>query len=508
MTGQFAPARGRLNGSGPIAVVDIGSNSVRLVVYERIARTPTMLFNEKVLAGLGRGIAATGRLADESVEMALQALYRFRALCDHIGVQDIRVVATAAARDADNGSAFVSRVEEVIGAKVRILNGNEEAYYSALGVIAGFWKPRGIVGDMGGGSLELVRVAGEKPGRGTTFPLGGLRLQEEAEGKISKARKIAEEVLADYDWPDLDNGERVFYAVGGTWRSLARLHMFQKKYPLHVMHNYEIPAEEAIAFCRELQTENLEGVERAEVVSKQRRGLVPFGAVVMEQILTGMKADKLVLSATGVREGLLHEALPPEIQAHDPVIEAARELATLRSRSPEHAEELIGWTDQIFAELGIEESEQEQHLRQSACLLSDIGWRAHPDYRGEQSLNIISNAAFVGLDHAGRAYLAAAVFYRHQGLGEGSLSSVIKKLSTDRLRERAKILGAALRVASLLSASMPGVLPRTSILADEKMMVLRLPAELAAFDGERLRKRFQQFSKLLGAKGSVAVLPA
>ncbi|MEP0235284.1 Ppx/GppA phosphatase family protein [Roseibium sp.] len=508
MTGSFSPARGRLNGTGPIAVVDIGSNSVRLVVYERKARTPTMLFNEKVLAGLGRGIAASGRLSDESIEIALGAVKRFRALSDHIGVQETHVIATAAARDAENGAEFVARVEEVLGEPVRILDGNEEAFYSALGVVAGFWEPRGIVGDMGGGSLELVQLAGNKPGRGTTFPLGGLRIQEEADGKISKAQKIAEECLSEYTWPDMADGERVFYAVGGTWRSLARLHQKQKKYPLHVMHNYEIDGQEAIAFCKSLQKVNLEGVDSAEVVSKQRRALVPFGAVVLEQILRSMRADKVVLSATGVREGLLHEKLPAEIQVQDPVIEAARELSILRARSPEHAEELIAWTDGIFEALEIEETGQERHLRHAACLLSDIGWRAHPDYRGEQSLNIISNAAFVGLDHAARAYLAAAVFYRHQGLNEDGLSPVVRKLSTERLSQRARILGAALRVASLLSASMPGVLPQTSVLADDEMVILRLPANLSTFEGERLRKRLGQFAKLIGSKGMIAVLPA
>ena len=508
MAVQFKPTRGRLNGTGPIAVVDIGSNSVRLVVYERVARTPTMLFNEKVLAGLGRGVSATGRLGDEPVDTALDALRRFRALCSHCQVKEIRVIATAAVRDARNGVQFVARVEEVLGAPVRILNGSEEAYYSALGVIAGFWKPQGLVGDMGGGSLELVCVSGDLPEKGTTFPLGGLRLQEDADGKISKAHKIVSDALSDYAWPDGGSGGRVFYAVGGTWRSLARLHLIQKKYPLHVMHNYEIEADEAIAFCRSVQKNNLDGVDQAEVVSKQRRGLVPFGAVVMEHILRAMKAEKLVISATGVREGLLHEALPDEIRAQDPVVEAARELAILRARSPEHTEELIAWTDAVFASLSVDERDQETHLRHAACLLSDIGWRAHPDYRGEQSLNIISNAAFVGLDHGGRAYLAASVFYRHKGLGEMSLSPVIRKLFTDRLRERAKILGAALRVASLLSASMPGALGDTSILSDKDMIVLRLPAHLADFNGERLRKRLGQFARLFGKRAEVVILPA
>jgi exopolyphosphatase/guanosine-5'-triphosphate,3'-diphosphate pyrophosphatase len=505
MTAEFHPARGRLNGSGPVAVVDIGSNSVRLVIYERKARTPTMLFNEKLLAGLGKGIAATGRLADDSVSLALGELTRFKTLIKHTGCQDIYIIATAAARDAENGPEFVREVERSLQAPVRILDGSEEAYYSALGVIAGFWQPRGIVGDMGGGSLELVEIADNKPGSGATFPLGGLRLSEEADGKIAKAQKITEAALKDFHWPDLAPGERTFYAVGGTWRSLGRLHLMQNNYPLHVMHNYEISAEEAIAFCKRIAVPNLEGVELGEIVSKQRRPLVPIGAVVLEQVLLSMKAERLVFSATGVREGLLHEKLPLEMQAHDPVIEAARELCTLRARSPAFAEELILWTDTLFRQLGIEETANETRLRHAACLLSDIGWRAHPDYRGEQSLNIISNASFVGLDHASRAYLAAAVFYRHQGLREGDLSSVIRELFTDRLRIRAKVLGATMRVASLLSASIAGMLPKVGITRTDKGLSLDLGKELANLDGERLRKRANQLSKVINVDVAVNV---
>ncbi|PVB63416.1 Ppx/GppA phosphatase family protein [Labrenzia sp. 011] len=503
MTRQFKPARGRLNGSGPVAVVDIGSNSVRLVIYERLARTPTMLFNEKLLAGLGRGVAATGRMAEDSVNLALGELARFKALIEHTGCKELHIVATAAARDSENGPAFVRKVETFLEAPVRILDGSEEAYYSALGVIAGFWQPRGIVGDMGGGSLELVEISQGVPGVGATFPLGGLRLSEEADGKLAKAGKIAEEALRGYDWPDLAPGERTFYAVGGTWRSLGRLHLIQNNYPLHVMHNYEINAEEAIEFCRKIAVPNLEGVEKSDVVSKQRRPLVPVGAVVLEQVLTAMKAERLVFSATGVREGLLHEKLPPEMQAHDPVIEASRELCILRSRSPDHAEELIAWTDALFRELEIEETANETRLRHAACLLSDIGWRAHPDYRGEQSLNIISNASFVGLDHASRAYLSAAVFYRHEGLREGALSPVVLHLFTDRLRIRAKVLGAALRVASLLSASMAGLLPKVGLEKTKDGLTLNLGTDLAMLDGERLRKRVNQLGKTVDTAVSV-----
>ncbi|MFN3497305.1 MAG: exopolyphosphatase, partial [Pannonibacter indicus] len=254
-------------------------------------------------------------------------------------------------------------------------------------------------------------------------------------------------------------------------------------------------------------TRDVNTLDFIDVISRQRRALLPFGAIVMERVLRAMKADRVVMSATGVREGLLYEHLPPAIRRQDPLLESARELAHLRARSPQYAEELITWTDQLMPVIGVDETEEELRLRHAACLLSDIGWRAHPDYRGEQSLNIISNAAFAGIDHAGRAYLAMTVFFRHQGLIDDALSPRLRELAPTRLKERARILGAALRVASLISASMPGTLLKTLIQRDEDSLTLTLPGELAMLDGERLRKRMVQFAKLVGAKGEVLPLP-
>ena len=223
---HHAIVRGRLNGSGPVAVIDIGSNSIRLVVYERHARTPTVLFNEKVLAGLGRGVGATGRLSDAATEQAERALVRFRRLCDQIGVGDLHILATAATRDADNGQQFLDAVETICRTPVRLLSGRDEARLAALGIVSGIWRPDGIVGDLGGGSLELVELKHDEIGRGQTLPLGGIRLQEEADGKTAKAQKIAEQALDNFD--SLPIGSRkTFYAVGGTWRSLARPHLHQ-----------------------------------------------------------------------------------------------------------------------------------------------------------------------------------------------------------------------------------------------------------------------------------------
>ncbi len=309
---------------------------MRLVVYERLTRSPTVLFNEKILAGLGSGLVATNRLSDDSVERATEALRRFRWLSDQAGAEQIHVIATAAAREAKNGSAFIAKVEKITGAKIEVLSGRDEAHRSALGIISGIWRANGVGGDLGGGSLELVDVRGSEIGDGRTYPLGGLRLQDAAEDSVRRAERIAAETLGDCAILAGCAG-RPFYAIGGTWRSLARLYMFETGYPLKVMHNYAFPAGEALDFCRMVARTDLESFGSFDVISRSRRALLPYGAVVLEQIIRLGQPSEVVMSALGVREGHLFRLLGEKEQARDPLIAAAEELALLRSRSPRHA---------------------------------------------------------------------------------------------------------------------------------------------------------------------------
>lgn len=497
-------APGRLNGSGPISIVDIGSNSVRLVVYERLARTPTMLFNEKVLAGLGRGVSKTGRLADDAVARALKALARFRVLSEHIGATEMHVIATAAARDSENGASFIRDAEAALGTEIRVLSGRDEARFAALGVTCGIWNPDGIVGDLGGGSLELVSVSETSLGKGTTLPLGVLRLQDEAGSSMREARRIAQDHLSRNKYvPDATG--KTLYLIGGTWRSLARLHMVRSNYPMQVMHNYAMSAKTALQFCDEVMSSDIETMEGAENVSRQRRPLLPHGAAVLSEVIRVTKPASIVLSALGVREGLLFNLLDEGVKAQDPLLAAAEELGYLRARSPRHDLELVAWTKRLLDVLGVEESERAKRLRTAACLLSDIGWRAHPDYRGEQSFNNIAHADFVGIDHSGRAFMSACVFFRHVGLDESDLAPFVRVLIDDTQIHHAKLIGIAFRIAYLLSASMPGILLETRFEIEGDVLVLRLPAMFANLDGERLRKRLVQLARLRGMGGEPVI---
>jgi exopolyphosphatase / guanosine-5'-triphosphate,3'-diphosphate pyrophosphatase len=488
--------KGRLDHGPPIAVIDIGSNSVRLVIYEGLTRAPTPIFNEKVLAGLGRQVQTTGLLAEDAIESALEALRRFRALCDILHVRRIWAIATAACRDARNGDAFIRQAERICRTPITVLSGKREANLTALGVVSSMYKPDGIVGDLGGGSLELVDVHGSRARSGLTLPLGGLALQDIA-GTIKKAEKIVEDTFQGLDM--LGEGEgRTFYAVGGTWRALARLHMWQTGYPFHVMHNYRISAREALEFSRLVHRVDTETLSKIEVVNAARRPLLAYAALVMENLISAIRPKQVIISVLGVREGLLYSLLKQNERARDPLIQAAADLNLLRSRSPRHGEELIAWTDRFMASSGIEETVEERRLRHAACLLGDIGWRAHPDYRGEQSMNIIANGAFIAIDHPGRAYLALSVYFRHAGLSEEELSPRLRELATTRALDRARVLGAAMRVAYILTAGQSGVLPKTPMQVKRGKLVLRLPGRYARLAHDRLSNRLRQLARLIG----------
>ncbi len=486
----------------PLGVIDIGSNSVRLVIYEGAVRAPTPLFNEKVLCGLGRSVASTGHLGEESVARALAALRRFRAIAHVLGVKHLRVVATAAVRDAADGPDFIARAEAACGWPIDVLSGAREAELAAKGILMGFGEADGVAGDLGGGSLELIDISGSKLRQAATLPLGGLRLLDLTGSRIEDALSFVDEQITGFG--RLAARGRNFYAVGGTWRALARLHMDDTDYPLRVMQGYAIPTRDTIAFCESLRrgakVKGLEGIARA------RREVLPFGALVMERLLRRLEPDKVVFSVFGIREGLLFTLLSEHERRKDPLLSFCEDYARLRSRSARHARELCAWTDRIFTAPGPSESAEERRLRHAACLISDIGWRAHPDYRGEQSLNVIAQAALAGIDHPGRLFLAMSIYFRHVGSGDAvsdEFSSRIKRLMDKGELRRARVLGAALRTAHMLSIGMPGIIDETPLCYDSGRLVLTIPPAYAALDGERLRRRFEALAGLLKMPGEV-----
>jgi exopolyphosphatase / guanosine-5'-triphosphate,3'-diphosphate pyrophosphatase len=489
-----------------VAVIDIGSNSVRLVVYEQMARSLVSVFNEKTLCGLGREVQSTGLLAPDAVDKALTALRRFHALCKIQRVGRVYAIATAACRDASNGPDFIASAERICGAKIEILSGPEEARLSACGVISGIHKPDGIVGDLGGGSLELIDVRGHRVRGGVTLPLGSLALQDLSHKSLKRAERIVRNALTDI--PRLTAGRgRTFYAVGGTWRALARIHIIQSGYPIKVMHGYSISAIDALDFARRLRRlAAADMLANIEAVSEARRPLLTYASLVLEHVIRVAQPKTITFSTFGVREGLLYSMLSDSERAKDGLICAAQTLNELLSRSARHAQELIDWTDRLVRVVHLRETEEDRRLRHTACLLSDIAWRVHPDHRGEQTLELITNGNFGSITHQGRAFVALSVFFRYAGLSEENKPPpVIQAQVPQAMLERAKVLGAAFRVAHLISAARPGVLPATHFRSQGRKLMLVFEHQMVDLVADRVGSRFRQLARLIGRSGSIVL---
>ncbi len=499
-------AQGRIKGARPVAVLDIGSNSVRLVVYERHARALTPLYNEKSSCALGRGLAQTGRLAYENIDRALTAIQRFALVAKLMRVGTVHILATSAVRDASNSKAFVDAVEEMMGARVRVLSGEEEAHFAALGVLAGIPDFVGVVGDLGGGSLELSAMRSGTESIGETHELGVIRLQDDSGGSPAKAQSLARARLKTSSLAKSQEGGS-FSAIGGTWRSLAKLHQILRGYPLHMVQHYVAKAADLEKLCDDIVDAIAAGkpMPGAEHVSSSRRELVPYGAAVLGEVLRIGKFDDVVFSALGVREGYLYGLLDDEERTLDPLLQAAEEMSVLRSRSPAHAIDLIGFTGAFLDAIAVKETPAELRLRKVACYLADIGWRGHPDYRGEQSVDLVAYSALTGVDHPGRAFLAEVLAVRYMGLKHKSISQPLLNLAGPAANMKARLIGAAFRVAYPMSAAMPGVLPRTSFVLENGRLTLRLAADLAFLDGEHLRGRLDQLGGVLGIKSTEVV---
>jgi exopolyphosphatase/guanosine-5'-triphosphate,3'-diphosphate pyrophosphatase len=494
-------AQGRIKGAQPVAVLDIGSNSVRLVVYERHARALTPLYNEKSSCALGRGVGQTGKLAEANVAQALNAIKRYALVTRMMQVGKVYILATSAVRDASNREEFVAAVEALMEAEVRVLSGEEEAHFAALGTVAGIPGFSGVVGDLGGGSLELSVIRDGADTDGHSYELGVIRLQDDSGGSPVRAGAIVRERL-EHSLLGKHTKGADFVAIGGTWRSLAKLHQNVRHYPLHMVQHYTVSAEDMIGLCAEIVgAGSLKSYPGSEFASSSRRELVPFGAAVLSEVLKAGRFENVVFSALGVREGYLYGMLDEGERNIDPLIQASEELSVLRSRSPAHANDLIEFTGQYLAASGTEETPEEARLREVACLLADIGWRSHPDYRGQQSVDAVAFGSLSGVDHAGRSFLAQVIAIRYDGLKSKAAAPLIE-LGDAGVTARARLIGALFRVAYPMSAAMPGILPRIRFEVADKTLTLVLPQDLAFLDGDHLRTRLEQFAGVAEFKHS------
>ena len=481
-----------------IAVIDLGSNSLRLVVFERLGDALFPLLNEKVMCALGRGLSATGRLNPEGVVLALANLRRFVELARALGVDHLAVLATAAVRDAEDGHAFAAEVERQCQVAVDIIDGAEEARLSAAGVLAGIPLAEGLVGDLGGGSVELIevgaRAGASRIGRGITLPLGPLRLIEL--GETPKA--IAETVERAFAEVALLRGAAGggLYLVGGAARAIARLHMEHSGYPLHIIHHYTIARAAAEAFFDIVARQSKKSLSRITTIAPKRLEVVPIAALVLRRLIAAAAPKRVTFSAFGLREGYAYGHVP---HGADPLIEACRAIARRESRFRPDGDRLLEWTAPLFPIL----DERTRRLHRAACWLSDIAWSEHPDYRAEQAFTRSLRMPFAGVTHAERTFIASVLHARYGGAAEAPITLPTRPLLDERALGAVRTLGLALRLAYTLSGGTIALLSEVSLERDGEGVVLAVPSAGSLFVGETVQRRLDAVARSLGTSGGV-----
>lgn len=479
--------------SAPRAIIDIGSNSIRLVVWRDGGRVPPVMFNEKLMAGLGRGLADSGSLDKEAMAAAERSLARFADLTRSMGVAALRTVATAAVRRAKNGQAFVKRVHSDTGLSIEVLSGEAEATASAAGVIAAIPAADGIVGDLGGGSLELVRIRDGRVGPGISLPFGSLGISA-IRGKGPHALdRLLTRALKGAGW--LAEGKALpFYAVGGSWRALAQVHMDMTGHPLPMVHQYVLPRGALAPLVRSLAQTDAKRLKQVPNLSTSRIQTLPGAAALLSATVRRLGSSEVVISAWGLREGLLYQQLDPAVQALDPLIEAVRQEGDREARFAGQGEDLHSWLSQLFDQ----DPPHMARLRHAACLLADVGWRAHPDFRPDRGLEFALHGNWVGIDGFGRAVVGAALFANFGGTAEHPAMTTLARLADPASLQRARTWGLAMRLGLRMVGGLPHELLNIGLKRVGGALVMRLPAGRQALYGDAIGRRHRTLAAALG----------
>ncbi|MDP5308258.1 Ppx/GppA family phosphatase [Paracoccus sp. 2205BS29-5] len=480
-----------------VGVVDVGSNSIRLVVFDGAARSPAYFYNEKVMAGLGAEMAATGRLNPAGVERGFEALRRFAVLAKGMDIEPLTCVATAAVREAEDGPDFQRRVERETGLRLHVIDGEEEARLSAQGVLLGWPDAKGLVCDIGGNSMELAEVADGQVGQRVTSPLGPFRLQQVKGGKDG-LKKHVRKIMADLAAQMGTHHERI-YLVGGSWRAIARLDMERQSYPMTVLHEYRMSPKEVADTVAWIGDSDLGTLRNQVDISASRMELVPLASQVLSALVEAFSPAELAVSSYGIREGLLYEQMAESLRKRDPLIEAARFTERQMARMPGFGKKLYQFLLPIYADV----APQRDRLVRAACLLHDTAWRAHPDYRADACFDNVTRANMAALSHPERVFLGLALLHRYKNSRANSpMAPLFRLLDEDQIRD-AEILGKAMRFGAMFAIDDPKDAASLRYLPGKSELHLRLTPTGRQLMGEVAHVRFKALCSAMGVEPRV-----
>lgn len=469
------------------AVIDIGSNTVRLVIFAGDPRVPTVVLNEKVQARLGKGVANDGKLSGRSMETALLALCRYALILDARQISEVHTVATAAVRDARNGPDFLARVEE-LGLKPRLLSGEDEALTSALGVAGAFPGARGVVADLGGGSLELVHINGWVREHGSSLPLGTLRLPGLRKTASQRFGRETEQMIASAG--SICQPGEALYLVGGSFRALARYYLHLTGSVLDDPHGFEVDAGAIRKLCNALQRGQPTGPVPG--ISAARFSVLSDTAALLSALIQATQAERLVFSGWGLREGVILENLSDEQRERDPLSSCARAFARQWGASDLLVDRTAEW-------IASATTEGHQSLIAAAVSLGLALRIVEPNLRSATAINWALHKRWIGLNGTGRAMLAACLL----ASVNRSLPADLRKLAKHEEIHTAVAWGMAMRLCWRLSGFAPSLLHQAQLQLDRTEVVLLLKDGSEALVSEATGKDLSQLAVHLGVKSSI-----
>lgn len=471
-----------------VGVIDIGSNSIRLVIYDGMKRVPLPLYNEKAFCSLGKGMSRKNRLNPEGVKMARNAMARLLATARLNKVAELHVIATAAVRDADDGKAFVKELERTHKIKIDVISGKREAKYASMGIASSHYNPKGIVADLGGGSLELTVLEEQNVLHHDSQPLGALRLLDRAGSKTELLEELIHKYLNLVEWINRIQGDYTkLYAVGGSFRGIAKSHMQHTNYPLNYLHNYMLPVTELKPYLEEIaQYDETQCLTLP--VSYKRQMQLPIAARVMLELIERTGVKQIVFSTSGIREGLLFSMLSPYLRHDDLLLSSCDMLRGSFNGHARYTRELYEWMNPLFEE----EGEDKRRVRVAACMLNHLALNIQSSNRATWAYHHVLHASIRGLKHGERIALAAILYHRYRTYMTDDFSSY--HLLDDKWKSWATLVGSAIRLGYMLSGGSPGNLAQTKLRLENDRPSLRLSAPIKPLQGETLDKRKEALS--------------
>ncbi len=489
-----------------VGVLDIGSNSVRFVIYELFGSAFSPIYNEKVLAGLGRELRSTGNLSPVGRKLALDAIARFKIIADAHKLDQILIGATAALREADDAQDFIKDVKDATGLDVTAVSGREEARLTAQGVIAAEPRAKGIVADLGGASLELIHIQHRKIQKGNSYPIGPFQMLGADLSALQKTDidKIKSRIRAALNQQNsLPEGQNL-YLVGGAWRNLASVHQARHLYPLKTIQSYTLKPGAAQDLAHWAYGSGFQDLINWPNIGKRRAETLPYSGLLLDVLLETFAPPNIIFSSCGLREGLIFDNMPETLQRRDALLDGCRDLAHGNLQGEHFAEPLFEFLKPVGEVLPLAFSpDNELRLRRAACHLVGIGKGLHVDYRARLVFADILYAPLAGLTHKERAYLALILFHSYTHSLATPHDAAINLLLSRAERDAARIYGAAMRLAVVATGRSPDLLKEFSLTLSDKVLHLQVAPSYESLLTERVKYRLSKLGQLIDIETAI-----